>query len=124
MAGDDPKLDALFREEIGGTLADAVDAYWKRSPLAYTGKLSRTPLLLYWSHLDDIVPNQATRQAMALYRAIKSLDLLAPIAEFNHTWSHGYTLFDFRERWALHEYSDYDLATHWLLTQKRRPVQS
>jgi dipeptidyl aminopeptidase/acylaminoacyl peptidase len=120
MAGEDPKLDALFRIEIGGTPLEVPDAYRARSPIAYAEQLAKLPLLLYWSHLDDIVPNQATSQTVALYNAIKAIDPLAPVAEFNHTWSHGYTLFDFQERWALHEYNDYDMAARWLLTHHRR----
>lgn len=120
LAGD-PAMDELYRREIGGTPAEAPEAYRARSPIAFADRLTDTPLLIYWSHLDDIVPNQATRQSMALHRAIKALDPLAPVAEFNHTFTHGYTLFDLRERWALHEFSDYDLATRWLLTLRRTP---
>lgn len=120
MAGENPRLDALFRTEIGGSPADVPDAYRARSPLEFADRLTGIPLLLYWSHLDDIVPNQATGQTVRLYRAIKAADPLAPVAEFNHTWSHGYRLFDFRERWALHEYNDYDMAAAWLLTHRRR----
>lgn len=119
LAGEDPTLDELFRREIGGTPAAVPEAYPGRSPLTYVGDLARTPLLLYWSHLDDIVRNQATRQTKRLYDAITALDPLAPVAEYNHTWSHGYTAFDFRERWMLHEYNDYDLATRWLLSHRR-----
>lgn len=122
LAGPDPALalDALLRSEFGGPPASWLDAARQRSPSHYAAELSQTPLMLYWSHLDDIVPNQATRQTKPLYDAIKQLDPNAPVAEFNHTWSHGYTLFDVKERWALHEYSDYDMAARWLLSHRRR----
>ncbi len=122
LVGEDPTLDELVRREIGGTPEEVPEAYAARSPLTYATDLTRTPLLLYWSHLDDIVPNQTTRQTKWLYDAIKARDALAPVAEFNHTWSHGYVAFDFRERWMLHEYNDYDLATRWLLSHRRAGV--
>jgi hypothetical protein len=39
-----------------GTPKEAPAAYLERSPLTYAGGLTRTPPLLYWSHLDDFVP--------------------------------------------------------------------
>ena len=123
LAGDDPSLalDALIEAEFGGPADDYQTACAERSPISYAARLTTTPLMIYWSHLDDIVPNQATRQSLALASLIKQLDPNAPIALFNHTWSHGYSLFDFRERWALHEFSDYDLAATWLLTNRTSP---
>lgn len=124
LAGDDPALalDALIRAELGGPPSDHLAASRERSPISFPEMLTKTPLMLYWSHLDDIVPHQATRQTKRMYDEIKRLDPTAPVAEYNHTWSHGYSLFDVRERWALHEYSDYDLAARWLLTHKRGPI--
>lgn len=123
LVGDDPAqaLDTLLHQEFGGPPSEHQSACVERSPITFADRLTTTPLMLYWSHLDEIVANQATRQTMRLHREIKRLSPNAPVAEFNHTWSHGYTLFDFRERWALHEYSDYDLAATWLLTNRKWP---
>jgi predicted peptidase len=124
LNGDDPSLalDHLIQQELGGPADSQLSACAERSPQSYATQLTTTPLMIYWSQLDDIVPHQATRQTLALVEEIRRIDPNAPVAAFNHTWSHGYSLFDLRERWALHEYSDYDLAASWLLTNRKRPI--
>ncbi len=74
------------------------------------------PILLYWSEKDLIVPEQETIHSYRLYQSIKRISNISPIAEFNHTLTHGTGEFEKKERWQLHEWCDYDLALKWLLS--------
>jgi dienelactone hydrolase len=106
---------ARIANEVGGTPADAPEAYARRSALELAEGLARVPTLIFWSDQDIIVPRQVTHHTYALYRRIKARDVISPIAEYNHTWMHGRLQLDQRTRWQLHEWCDYDLALRWLL---------
>lgn len=110
---------ALIEEEVGGTPAQLPEEYARRSAITYAARMTRTPFMIYWSHLDPIVPHGDTQQGKHLYDLIKQADPLAPVVEYNHTISHGHTVFDLDNCWRLHEYSDYDLAVRWLLCHRR-----
>lgn len=108
--------------EVGGTPEEIPDAYDARSAFAVTEALTRTPLMLYWTQYDSVVPRQATHHSLHLYRTIKSLAFASPVAEYEHTLSHGVVPDpeDWEAGWRLHEYADYDLALTWLLRHQKR----
>lgn len=109
--------------EVGGYPSENPEAYKERSATNYLDGLARVPTLIFWSDLDLIVPNQITHHGYFLYRKLKEKDILSPVAEYNHTFSHGVTDFDQRARWQLHEWADYELALKWMLIH-RKPARS
>jgi pimeloyl-ACP methyl ester carboxylesterase len=111
------KYDTARRiaNEVGGTPAQVPEAYKARSAFGYLEGLARVPCLSFWSEHDFVVPRQITHHTIPLYRRLKELDINTPIAEYNHTRSHGPLEFNEPTRWQLHEWCDYDLALHWLL---------
>jgi acetyl esterase/lipase len=110
---------ARIAHEVGGEPDDVHEAYAERSPLSYLDGLTRLPALLLWSDKDFIVPHQLTRQTYRLYQQVKARSPTSPIAEYNHTLSHGVTEFSQEVCWQLHEWSDYELGLRWLLIHER-----
>ncbi len=108
--------DKRIIQEVGGAVDEVPELYDERSPINYANKLTSTPILLYWSEMDLIVPKQESMHSYRLYKKIKEYSSVSPIAEFNHTHTHGIAEFGMVERWQLHEWCDYDLALHWLLS--------
>lgn len=108
-------------EEVGGLPEEVPHAYAERSVTPLVEGLSRVPALLFWSDLDLIVPRQATHHAYAVYQAAKKRSVTVPIAEYEHTASHGYSLTEasMTVRWQLHEWCDYELALQWLLRHQK-----
>lgn len=105
--------------EVGGTPDAAPDAYRERSATTYAESIATVPTMLYWSEHDLIVPRQLDRHAYQLYRRVKDLSAIAPIAEYDHSRSHGITEVTDVVRWQLHEWCDYELALRWLLIHQR-----
>ena len=109
--------------EVGAEPEKEPDLYDERNPLHYIDGLVKVPILLFWSEKDLIVPEQESKHSYRLYQMLKEISITAPIAEFNHTSSHGVTEFNNLERWQLHEWCDYDLALKWLLSI-RKPIKN
>jgi pimeloyl-ACP methyl ester carboxylesterase len=105
--------------EVGGLPSEAPGAYAERSPLNYLDGLVRVPTLIFWSDQDLIVPRQITHHGYFLYQKLKAKDVSCPVSEYNHTLSHGVTMFDQRTRFQLHEWADYELALRWLLIHRK-----
>lgn len=82
-------LQALARQEVGGSPIQDPAAYAARSPLHYARAIARSgvPLQLWWSSRDLIVPDQ-TAQSALLFRTIKRINQRAPITENVGTWRH------------------------------------
>jgi len=106
-------------DEVGGLPAEMPEAYAERSPINYADRLARVPTFLFWTAHDLVVPHQLERHSYCLYRAIKTHSTTAPVAEYEHTTSHGLATFDENTCWQLHEWCDYELALRWLLTHRR-----
>jgi len=72
-------LQALAREEVGGTPATNPVGYALRSPIAWGAqdRVSWKPLQIWWSTGDRIVVDQAAHSA-ALYDRIKHLNRRRP----------------------------------------------
>jgi poly(3-hydroxybutyrate) depolymerase len=83
-------LQALARDEVGGTPRKRAHAYALRSPLTYARTIagSCVPLQLWWSTNDRIVANQQ-RQSGALYKAINAINPRAPVQAFVGAWKHS-----------------------------------
>lgn len=83
-------LQALARDEVGGSPTKRRQAYMLRSPLRYARTIagSCVPVQLWWSTNDRIVPNQQ-RQSGALYRAIRTINPRAPVQAFVGAWKHS-----------------------------------
>jgi pimeloyl-ACP methyl ester carboxylesterase len=103
--------------EVGGDPERVPDAYRARSADAYVDTLVGAPCMIYWTRFDVVVPRQATNHALRLYEEIKRRAPASPVAEYEHTASHGIVPApdDWEAGWRLHEYCDYDLALAWLL---------
>jgi pimeloyl-ACP methyl ester carboxylesterase len=115
-------LASIIEMEVGGKPCDISDEYLKRSPIAYSKELSQTPLMLWWSDMDAVVPRGLTHHSKKLYDLIKSIDPVAPVAEYNHTRSHAIENFDLQSRVYVHEYSHYEFAVQWLLLHQRAKI--
>lgn len=111
--------DLMVVEEVGGRPVDVPHAYAERSPIAYVDALAQVPMLIYWTDQDVVVPRQVTHQSYLLYQTIKAQSVTNPIAEYNHTHSHGVTQFNVDTCWQMHEWCDYELALQWLLNHRR-----
>ena len=83
-------LQALAREEIGGTPATNPAGYALRSPIAWARRIaeSAVPLQLWWSTADQIVVDQA-HQSQALYDRIVKLNPNAPVRTVVGHWRHS-----------------------------------
>ncbi len=112
--------DRLIATEVGGSPAEMAAAYEVRSAFSVLDRLRDTPMTIWWSHIDLVVPRQAERHGKRLYDELKRLDPNAPVSEYNHT--SRYRLSDpatDAERWGIHETADYRFATEWLLLHQR-----
>lgn len=105
--------------EVGGYPSDNPEAYLERSASSYLDGLSKVPTMIFWSHLDLIVPNQITHHGYFIYQKLKEKDINTPVTEYNHTLSHGVRDFNQRACWQLHEWADYELALKWLLIHRK-----
>ena len=78
------------RLEIGGTPLTDPRGYRLRSPLDWARQIafSGVPLQIWWSTKDKVVTDQA-HESGALYRDIKRLNPVAPVAQFVGTWKHA-----------------------------------
>jgi pimeloyl-ACP methyl ester carboxylesterase len=101
--------------EVGGLPSEVPAAYAERSVDNYLDGLARVPTLIFWSDKDLIVPRQITHHGYSLYRKLKKKNVSCPVAEYNHTYSHGVTEFDQRSGFQLHEWANYQLALQWLM---------
>jgi pimeloyl-ACP methyl ester carboxylesterase len=110
---------ARIAREVGGTPAEAPQAYAERGALHYAEALARVPTLVFWSHADVVIPRQVTHHTYRLYQRVKAVNLNSPFGEYNHTAIHGPLELDLTTRWQLHEWCDYDLALRWLLSHQR-----
>jgi pimeloyl-ACP methyl ester carboxylesterase len=111
--------DQLIAREVGGGRIEMPDAYAHRSAFSVLDGLRGTPVSIWWSHLDLVVPRQAERHGKRLYDELKRLDPDGPVSEYNHTAR--YVLDDpptDDQRWAIHETSDYRFAISWLLLRR------
>jgi hypothetical protein len=84
------RLQALAREEVGGTPAEAPRAYALRSPVAWARAIARSgvPLHIWWSLRDRIVRNQRDESGR-LYRLVRAAGPRAPVTEYVGTWAHS-----------------------------------
>jgi pimeloyl-ACP methyl ester carboxylesterase len=106
-------------DEVGGFPRENPAAYAERSATNYLDGLIRIPTFIFWSDRDLIVPRQITHHGYYLYKQLKEKDITCPIAEYNHTYSHGETEFNQHACWQLHEWCDYELGLHWLLCHQK-----
>jgi hypothetical protein len=83
------RLQALARDEVGGTPRTDPRGYARRSPLDFARRLafSGVPLELWWSTRDRIVVDQRDESG-ALYRDILALNPEAPVVEVVGQWRH------------------------------------
>jgi pimeloyl-ACP methyl ester carboxylesterase len=107
--------------EVGRSPEACPAAYAERSPIEYADSLAQVSTLVYWSAKDLVVPGQLSRHSYRLYQAVKAISDVAPIAEYEHTRSHGVTSLNYNACWMLHEWCDYNLALTWLLTHQQSP---
>jgi hypothetical protein len=115
--------DKRIVQEVGANPEEGPSLYNDRSPINYFDRLVNVPILLFWSEKDIIVPEQEAQHSYRLYQMIKQISTTAPIAEFNHTLTHGITEFNEINYWQIHEWCDYDLALKWLLSISK-PINS
>jgi poly(3-hydroxybutyrate) depolymerase len=85
-----PALQALAREEIGGTPASAPSAYALRSPVHWAAAIARSgvPLHIWWSTRDRIVRDQRDESGR-LFRLVRALNPRAPVTEYVGRWAHS-----------------------------------
>jgi pimeloyl-ACP methyl ester carboxylesterase len=83
-------LQAMARQETGGTPAEVPAAYAARSPLTYAKVLAtlRIPLQIWWSRNDRIVVDSDTAQSGLLLRVIRSIDPSATTSGIRGAWIH------------------------------------
>jgi poly(3-hydroxybutyrate) depolymerase len=83
-------LQALAREEIGGTPPRAAEAYQLRSPVHWAAAIARSgvPLHIWWSTRDRIVTDQRDESGR-LFRLVRSLHPRAPVTEYVGAWRHS-----------------------------------
>jgi pimeloyl-ACP methyl ester carboxylesterase len=86
----DHGLQALARDEIGGTPTSAAAAYAARSPLSYAQTLATdgVPLYIWWSTRDEVVVDQYEESGL-LYRDIERIDPRAPVHQYVGDWAHS-----------------------------------
>jgi pimeloyl-ACP methyl ester carboxylesterase len=83
------QLQALAREEIGGTPTQVPGAYAQRSPDHFVREIARSnvPLQLYWSRADRVIVDQYSETG-ALAAQIVHDDASAKLWEFEGDWVH------------------------------------
>ncbi len=86
-------LQRNLAREVGGTPAENPRLYVARSPLKLAERIasSDVPLQIWWSTKDRIVIDQA-HQSGALFRALRRLDVNAPVSEFVGSWRHSHEM--------------------------------
>ena len=84
------RLQALAREEIGGTPDTAPHAYALRSPIDWVREIARSdvPLHIWWSRRDRIVVDQYDESGR-LFRRIAALHPRASVTEYVGNWAHS-----------------------------------
>jgi pimeloyl-ACP methyl ester carboxylesterase len=109
-------VDQRLIDEIGGTPSDVPAAYARRSAFSVLPGLRSLPMMIWWSSLDGIVPRQIERHGKRLYDELKRLDVATPASEYEHSSHLGRSeTLTTDERSAIHETSDYEFATRWLM---------
>lgn len=85
------RLQALAREEIGGTPTQAPHAYELRSPIHWAAAIAHSgvPLHIWWSRKDRIVRNQSAESGR-LFRAVVALHPRAAVTQYVGTWAHSH----------------------------------
>jgi pimeloyl-ACP methyl ester carboxylesterase len=83
-------LQALARDEVGGTPKARPLAWMLRSPLSYSRTIagSCVHVQLWWSTKDRVVADQQ-HQSGALYKAIRAINPRAPVQAFVGGWRHS-----------------------------------
>lgn len=83
-------LQALAREEVGGSPGARPLAWMLRSPLTYARTIagSCVHVQLWWSTKDRVVSDQH-HQSGALYKAIRAINPRAPVQAFVGGWRHS-----------------------------------
>jgi pimeloyl-ACP methyl ester carboxylesterase len=61
-----PRLADLIGTEVGGTPDELPREYWARSPFDYVESLARVRVLISWSPVDTVIPNQRTAHSHLL----------------------------------------------------------
>jgi dienelactone hydrolase len=84
------RLQALAREEIGGTPESDPAAYAARSPLHWVRAIasSGVPVHIWWSFRDRIVRNQRDESGR-LFRLLRRLHPRAPVTQYVGDWAHS-----------------------------------
>lgn len=84
------RLQALAREEIGGTPTSAPRAYALRSPLHWARAIawSGVPLHIWWSLRDRAVRDQRNESGH-LFRLIRRLHPRAEVTQYVGDWAHS-----------------------------------
>jgi pimeloyl-ACP methyl ester carboxylesterase len=83
-------LQSTMEREVGGSPAEAPEAYAERSALDQAGAIaaSGVPLQLWWSTEDRIVWDQE-HQSGALYDELRRLDPCTPVSAYVGDWAHS-----------------------------------
>jgi pimeloyl-ACP methyl ester carboxylesterase len=83
-------LQALAREEIGGSPGQYPGRFAKRSPWTYRKRIAAScvPLQLWWSPADKVVIDQG-RQSGRFFWQLRTLNPTAPIQAFVGFWIHS-----------------------------------
>jgi pimeloyl-ACP methyl ester carboxylesterase len=83
-------LQALAREEIGGTPATAPRAFALRSPLHWVRQIAQSgvPLHIWWSRRDKIVVDQYNESGR-VYREVAALHPRARVTQYVGIWAHS-----------------------------------
>jgi len=83
------QLQALAREELGGTPAQVPAQYARRSPDDYTARIARSgvPLQVYWSPRDRVIADQR-RETASLVAHMRRDDLDERLWDFEGEWAH------------------------------------
>jgi dienelactone hydrolase len=84
------RLQALAREEMGGTPESAPQAYAMRSPVHWAAAIARSgvPLHIWWSLRDRVVRDQRSESGR-LFRMIRALRPRAPVTQYVGDWAHS-----------------------------------
>src|SRR5206468_1184094 len=85
--GQEHRLPALARTELGGSPTQIPRAYAARSPASSTQAIagSGVPLQLWWSHADAVVTDQA-RQTGVFYGRLRAAAPRAPVQQVVGHW--------------------------------------
>ena len=88
---DGARLQALARQEIGGTPTSAPRAYELRSPVYWARAIAKSgvPLHIWWSTQDRIVRDQVAESGR-LFRLIRAFRPRAPVSQYVGTWAHSH----------------------------------